>query len=188
MTLGTPADRTAPPADTERTTASFRDAMSRLACGVVMVTCDVSGRPWGLTVSACCSVSLDPPTLLVSVGAGTVSAGAIRETGRFGVSILSHDAHGAAVAGAATGVPKFVDEYCAAGTPERTARTPVIDGCIAHVDCELTQAVEVGDHVVLFGTVQAVHDADPVLRAAPLLYYDRAFRGLDHAPVERHAA
>ena len=46
----------------------FRAAMSRLAAGVVMVTCHVDDKPWGLTVSACCSVSMDPPLLPVSLG------------------------------------------------------------------------------------------------------------------------
>lgn len=36
----------------------FRTAMSQLAAGVVMVTCHVGDKPWGLTVSACCSISL----------------------------------------------------------------------------------------------------------------------------------
>ena len=34
--------------------AAFRDAMGRLAAGVVIVTTTIDSRPWGLTVSACC--------------------------------------------------------------------------------------------------------------------------------------
>ena len=68
--------------------AGFRDAMGQLATGVVMVTCYVDGRPWGLTVSACCSVSVSPPLLLVSLSKQTASAQAIADDGRFGVSIL----------------------------------------------------------------------------------------------------
>ncbi len=51
----------------------FRTAMSQLAAGVVMVTCHVGGKPWGLTVSACCSVSMSPPLMLVSLGSATTS-------------------------------------------------------------------------------------------------------------------
>jgi flavin reductase (DIM6/NTAB) family NADH-FMN oxidoreductase RutF len=62
------------------TADGFRAAMSRLAAGVVMVTCHVDGKPWGLTVSACCSVSMDPLLLLVSLGSKTASARSVRET------------------------------------------------------------------------------------------------------------
>ena len=67
---------------------SFREAMGRLAAGVVMVTCSVDGRPWGLTVTACCSVSIEPPLLLVSLGRESSTASAVRRTGSFGVSLL----------------------------------------------------------------------------------------------------
>jgi flavin reductase ActVB len=73
------------------TADGFRAAMSRLAAGVVMVSCHVDEKPWGLTVSACCSVSMDPPLLLVSLGSETASARAIGETGRFGVALAHID-------------------------------------------------------------------------------------------------
>src|SRR5689334_25429826 len=71
------------------TPAAFTDAMSALASGVVLVTCWVGERPWGMTVTAFASVSADPPTLLVSLGSGSTSARAIRARRAFGVRILA---------------------------------------------------------------------------------------------------
>ncbi len=158
----------------------FREAMGHLACGVVMVTSWVDGKPWGLTISACCSVSMDPPTLLVSLGEHTVSTRSIVETGRFGVSILGERQIEAARFGSAAGAPKFLDRLC----DERDhavalCETPILAGALAHVDCEVAQTVPVGDHTIVIGDVRAV-----VLSVghAPLLYYARRYRVLE-APM-----
>ena len=87
----------------------FRTAMSQLAAGVVMVTCRVGGKPWGLTVSACCSVSMSPPLLLVSLGSATTSTRAIQDSGEFGVSLLGQSLIDVARFGSAPGQPKFVE-------------------------------------------------------------------------------
>ena len=45
----------------------FRQAMRKLPGGVVMVTTRVGGRPWGLTISSCCSMTAEPPQILISL-------------------------------------------------------------------------------------------------------------------------
>src|SRR5271156_3391055 len=88
----------------------FREAMSHLASGVVLVTASIDGRPWGMTVSAACPVCVDPPTMLVSLSSHTALAKAVIDTGRFGVNVLGADALHVARFGAAVGQPKFLDE------------------------------------------------------------------------------
>lgn len=152
---------------------SFREAMGRLAAGIVMVTTEVDGRPWGLTVSACCSISMSPPTLAVSLGGNTVSAKVIDETGRFGVSILGETLIEAARFGSARGAPKFVEHLC---VDEDRSHSPAIESAIAHIDCRVAQSARVADHVVFFGEVECV-----VRRARednPLVYHDRRFHRL----------
>lgn len=160
--------------------SSFRDAMGELASGVVMVTCHVDGRPWGLTVSACCSVSLEPPLLLVSLAERTVSAAAIGEHGRFGVSVLGERAVEVARLGAAPGQPKFVDGHVLDPGAHLGSGTPIVAHALAHVDCAVEQRVPAGDHVIYLGRVLDVH-RQPGDR--PLLYYARAFRGLGETPA-----
>ena len=89
---------------------AFREAMSRLASGVVLVTSSLDGRPWGMTVSAACPVCVEPPTMLVSLSAHTALAAAISGCGRFGVSVLGEEAVEVARFGSAPGAPKFLDE------------------------------------------------------------------------------
>lgn len=151
----------------------FRLAMSRLAAGVVMVTCHVDDKPWGLTVSACCSVSMEPPLLLVSLGAQTTSAHAIAETGVFGVSLLGEELIDAARFGASRGQAKFVEEFTHDGD-DRCA-SPVVRNALAHVDCTVTETVAAGDHVVYLGAVAHVLARED---DAPLVYYARSYHRL----------
>src|SRR5262245_15141873 len=71
--------------------AEFAEALSALAGGVVVVTCRLDGRPWGTTVTAFASVSAHPPTVLVSLDAGSAAAEAIVQSRRFGVSMLGEE-------------------------------------------------------------------------------------------------
>jgi flavin reductase ActVB len=152
---------------------NFKLAMSRLAAGVVMVTCHVGDKPWGLTVSACCSVSMDPPLLLVSLGKETTSAHAIAETGRFGVSLLGEHLIDVAQFGALRGQAKFMDDYCHQG--EHASASPVVADALAHVDCSVRETVAAGDHTIFLGDVELVmaHEHD-----RPLVYCSRTYHRL----------
>jgi len=151
----------------------FRLAMSRLAAGVVMVTCHVDGKPWGLTVSACCSVSMEPPLILVSLGRETTSARAIADSGRFAVNLLGESLIDVARFGAATGRPKFVDGFCR--TDDHPCASPAVAGALASIDCSVERSVPAGDHIVFIGAVEAVlnHDGD-----TPLVYHARSYHRL----------
>lgn len=153
--------------------AAFREAMAQLAGAVVVVTCEVDGRPWGLTVSACCSVSLSPPIILVSLGRHTVSRQQILAFGRFGINVLAADNLPAARHGAAAGAPKFVDDHC---QPVAGTRSPLVAGALAQIDCVVNRTVEVGDHTLVLGDVRGVRNGGR--DGGPLLYFNRAFRGV----------
>lgn len=151
----------------------FADAMSALATGVAMVTSWVDGRAWGLTVSAFASVSADPPTVLVSVGSGTVTARAIEDAGSFGVSILGEQHRALARRGSAVGAPKFLDPF--RGRSAATGPSPAVAGALAHLDCDVSRSVREADHTIFFGRVRDVRAS---AGGDPLLYFRRAYRTL----------
>ena len=71
---------------------SFRQALAQFATGVTVVTTrDAAGGPLGLTVSAFCSVSLDPPLVLVCVDARSEAHAGFRERACSAVSVLAED-------------------------------------------------------------------------------------------------
>lgn len=149
--------------------SAFKESMGRLATGVTTVTTEVDGRPWGTTVSACCSVSVDPPLLLVSLLTTSASTKEIRERQRFGVSVLRHDQADVAKAGAQPGVPKFFEDYTELDGDGRTHR---VTGSLAHISCEVSDVVVAGDHTIFIGAVEHVTLDDA---GEPLLHYSRQF-------------
>jgi flavin reductase ActVB len=162
--------------------AEFAEAMSTLASGVVLVTCRVDGRPWGMTVTAFASVSADPPTVLVSLTSEGRGAHAIAATRRFGVSVLAAEQLAVARFGAAPGAAKFLEAYV--DRADVPGASPTIDGALAHLDCEVSDALEVADHTVFFGEVRAARSLD----GPPLLYHRRGYRTLAPASTERSRA
>jgi flavin reductase (DIM6/NTAB) family NADH-FMN oxidoreductase RutF len=146
---------------------TFRDVMCRHTCGVVIVTHDVEGRPWGTTVTSFLSVSDQPPTILVSLDAGSTSADAIRESRTFGVSILAHDQEEIARHCSRRGGLKFIDRFPA-----------VEPRALGHLACEVTQVIEAGDHVLVVGFVAHARSGRDT---TPLLYHRRLYRLLDVA-------
>ncbi len=147
-------------------TAAFRRAMSLWATGVTVVTTRSAGRDLGLTVNAFLSVSLRPPTVLVSVGSDTNSSIGIRETRRFAISILRADQEEISVrmAGPPEGPAKFD------GLPVR--RSPAglawIEGALATFECEVGSEFRVADHWLFLGEVVALEVGADGL---PLIFY-----------------
>jgi flavin reductase ActVB len=168
--LATPATATHAAPD------ELRVAMAHLASGVVMVTTEVKGRPWGLTVSACCSVSLDPPLVLVSLNRRTQSWRSVLVNKRFGVSILRADQLRLAQIGAATGAAKFVDEFC---DQDPDVPGPVaIRGALYHLDCIVQDSYTAGTHAIVVGRVRRTYPMSSDGEPKPLLYFNRTFHGL----------
>jgi flavin reductase (DIM6/NTAB) family NADH-FMN oxidoreductase RutF len=163
-------------ADPARETAQssdFVDAMSTLTSGVMLVTGWIGDRPWGMTVTAFASVSVEPPMILVSLGSETASARAIHATGSFGVSILAAEQFPVARYGSAPGVAKFLESFVDAS--DGRSASPVVADALAHLDCGLAEAVRIFDHTIFFGRV---HAARASRSGRPLLYHGRVYRTL----------
>jgi flavin reductase (DIM6/NTAB) family NADH-FMN oxidoreductase RutF/2-polyprenyl-6-methoxyphenol hydroxylase-like FAD-dependent oxidoreductase len=161
--------------DASVTAEEFKAAMRMLPSGVVIVTSEIDGRPWGLTVSACCAISPFPPKLLVSLGRQTRSRQVILASGRFGVNILQASQHVLAEVCAAPGEEKWIDEFCAGRAEGMQA--PLVANSLCHLDCAIDSVTEVSDHSLIIGRIEASRIADEN-ENGPLLYFDRAFRTL----------
>lgn len=148
----------------------FRDVLGRLAGGVcVIATREPDGRPRGLTATAVCSVSLQPPLMLICVGSGSKTHDAIRASGFFAVNFLG--ARDAVIADRfATDDENKFDEL---PTREATTGAPILEAGLAYCDCVVVETVPAGDHSVFIGRVEsAALSADSALqRQLPLLHY-----------------
>lgn len=157
--------------------ASFRETMRALASGVVLITTYVDGRPWGVTVTSCCSLSVDPPRILVSLMRNTATCQAIEGGATFGVDLLGNAHKRLAQFGSARGAAKFLDDPAVVVQGIGTA-APMVEGALSHVDCELDQIFDGGDHAIILGRVTDVVSAHPRSSGSPLLYFDGGFHHL----------
>ncbi len=158
----------------------FRGAMRNLPGGVVMVTTRIAGRPWGLTISSCCSITAEPPQIMISLQGKTASCQQILRDRRFGIGILGREHRSLAELGAMPGVAKFIDEYCDRDGCPRLA-SPMIANALCHLDCHVAHTYRVGDHHLIIGLVEDVvtgPGSEDILPRSPLIYFDREFWAL----------
>jgi flavin reductase (DIM6/NTAB) family NADH-FMN oxidoreductase RutF len=153
---------------------AFREAMARWASGVAAVATVTAEGLHGVTVSAFCTVSLHPPLVLVCIDSLSRSAELLAEAGCYAVSILA--AGQEFLADRLAGRGPLMDRRFAAA-PYFTAATgaPVLQGCLAWLDCRVAAVHQAGDHHVFVGAVEAAGLGD----AAPLVYWERRYWRLD---------
>jgi len=150
----------------------FRAAMSRFASGVtVLTTRDAAGFPHGITVSAFCSLSAEPPMILACIHKLTGSHYAFLEREQFIVHILSEHQRHISEQFAEPSEDKFV------GVPYIDSENglPKIEGALVTLECELEKAHDGGDHTILIGRIIEVK----VLDDRPLIYFQGDYRNMD---------
>ena len=133
--------------------ARFREVMASFPSGVVVLTAfGDDGRPRGLTVSAFCAVSLEPPLALVCIDRTSNTLPAVQHTGGFTANILAAGREGLARRMATKLSDKF--DGLEWRRPESPIGGPVlVADTAAHAVCTLRDTVEAGDHWVLIGLV-----------------------------------
>lgn len=146
----------------------FRNALSRFASGVTVVaTKDAAGKLHGITVSAFCSVSLDPPMVLICIEKSTISHYAFEESGVFVVNILRDTQSSASERFAEPSTDKFEDIEFQPGLDG----VPVLKDSLASLECRLTFSYHGGDHSIFVGQVENVI----VREGDPLIYFQHEY-------------
>jgi flavin reductase (DIM6/NTAB) family NADH-FMN oxidoreductase RutF len=148
----------------------YRALMSAFPTGVAVVTgVDRLGRPRGATCSSLCSVTLDPPTLLVCLTTGSSTLAAIRTGGRFAVNLLHCRARHTAEIFSTPVDDRFAQVRW---EPLGPAGLPwLVRDAFAVAECRVDSLSAFGSHTIVLGKVTgADHRAD-----VPLLYGLRQF-------------
>ena len=146
----------------------FREALSRFASGVTIVTAlDSTERPRGFTASAFCSVSLQPPLVLVCLAATADCHSIFRPGVGYAIHILRADQEALALRFGQRRHDKF--EGVDVGTAEDGL--PALSSALVRLSCRLQALHEGGDHSILVGGVESVSIGDGM----PAVYYNRHF-------------
>lgn len=145
--------------------AAFRRALGQFATGVTVVTTrDAQGRPVGMTASSLASVSLEPPLVSVCVDVSADMHRALAASGEFVINILAADQEPLSRRFAA--LPPE-DRFAGIGWRETPGGMIVLEGVLAHVECERFADFPLGDHTLFVGRVTGGTSGE----GAPLLYF-----------------
>lgn len=149
----------------------FRHALGRFASGVTVITTrDAAGNLHGITVSAFCSVSLEPALVLVCIDKNTGSHYALTQTNSFVVNVLRDD-------------QQYISDRFASYLPNKFEVVkyhsgiddlPVLENVLANLECRLINAHDNGDHTIFVGEIEKATVSD----GKPLVYWQGNYRNL----------
>jgi flavin reductase (DIM6/NTAB) family NADH-FMN oxidoreductase RutF len=152
----------------------YKQVMRHFPSGITVVTLRAGEEIHGLTVSAFCSVSLEPPLVLVCIGTDLYSHQLIERGRCFAVNFLSQD--DADLSDRFAGrIPGITDRFAGLSYSTAVTGAPILERCVAYLDCTVYAAYPGGDHTIYVGLVEAAGVQRP---APPLVYYQGNYRRL----------
>jgi flavin reductase (DIM6/NTAB) family NADH-FMN oxidoreductase RutF len=131
--------------------AEFRAAMRQLTGGVSVITAGRAGEITGMTVTSVSSLSLDPPSLIVSINRSASSWPLLKQDGFFGVNILHADQRDIAERFAGKNRVKGANRFTGAEWIRRVSGVPLLVGALAAIDCAVEDIIERHSHTIVVG-------------------------------------
>lgn len=153
--------------DSTITSEAFRRASGLWATGVsIVTTVDNAGKPYGLTMNAVTSLSLNPPMFIVCVDNNSDTLAPMRDSKVFCINVLASAQQDLSNRFAKKGDEKFNGVAHERGT----TGAPVLAGALLSIECTVSSIVPGGDHQIMLGEVRRIVSNDsPGIE--PLLYF-----------------
>lgn len=147
---------------TEPDPTLMKEFNRRFVTGVTVVTARDGERPRGLAANAYCSVSLEPPLVLICVQKTSSTHPALFASGHLGINILGVDQRETVAVFAGKAADKFAD----LAWHEGPHGSPLVDGSSASIEAEITERIQTRTHTVFVCRVQHAELGD----TAPMIY------------------
>jgi 3-hydroxy-9,10-secoandrosta-1,3,5(10)-triene-9,17-dione monooxygenase reductase component len=146
----------------------FRRVLGQFATGVTIITATDGDEPAGVAANSFTAVSIDPPLVLFCVGRTSSTWPRIERARRFAVNILGeHQAELSRLF-----AMKGADRFAAIEWHNGAGGSPVLDDCIAYIDCEFWAEYDGGDHIIVVGRVL---DLGVPRDAGPLVFFQGSY-------------
>jgi flavin reductase (DIM6/NTAB) family NADH-FMN oxidoreductase RutF len=151
-------------------TKLFRNVVGCFATGVTVITGEApDGERFGLTASSFQSVSLDPPLVSYNVRRGAASVAILNKGRRFAINVL-HETQSEIACRFAS---PLRDRFAGIRFQRGELGSPLLEGVIAALECELWATYDGGDHLIVVGRVVRMRRE---ATGKPLLFYCGEFR------------
>ncbi|MFE2944566.1 flavin reductase family protein [Streptomyces sp. NPDC059255] len=150
---------------------AFKQGMASFPSGVTIVTTsDDDGKWWGFTASSFCSVSMDPPLVLVCLARNAECHPVFERAEHFTIHVIRPEDTELAYRFATRGADKFTDEAFEA---DHRGNPVLRDACVT-LNCTMYARSDGGDHSILIGQVEKTALGDSL----PAVYFRRGFHSL----------
>ncbi len=152
------------PARFEPDPERFRQVLGHFCTGIAVITAMDEGKPVGFSCQSFAALSLEPPLVLFCPARTSTTWPKIERAKFFCANVLSvQQRHLARLFGQSN-----PDRFADVGWSPNTAGSPVIDGVLTWIGCEVQQVHPAGDHYVVIGRVLELGECDA---DRPLLFY-----------------
>ncbi|OOG58002.1 flavin reductase [Polaromonas sp. C04] len=148
----------------------LRQVMAQYPTGVVAITSlSRDDRPQGMLVGSFMSLSLEPPLVTFMVALTSSTWPALKQSERIGISILAHDQQEICKKLSRSAAERF------SGVDWKLSShgSPVIDGAVASIDCEIAEVHRGGDHEIVVCRMLGLE----IQRAVPALLFSHGSYG-----------
>ena len=142
--------------------AHFRQVLGHFATGVTVVAGMDGDEPVGLAVGSFFSLSLEPPLVGFCPDKTSTSWSRMESSGSFCVNILGDDQEDVSRVFASSAEDKFTS----IGWRPTETGSPLIEGVLAWIDCDVEAVHDGGDHHIVIGRVRGLdigHEGDPLV-------------------------
>ncbi|WP_099074327.1 4-hydroxyphenylacetate 3-monooxygenase, reductase component [Proteus alimentorum] len=158
----------------------FRDAMASLGAAVNIVATNGDAGCCGLTATAVCSVTDNPPTVMVCINSKSQMNAIFQENGKLSINILNHEqeemaCHFAGMTGLA-----MADRFSQPGWQNGQLQQPVLINALACLEGDIYDVRQVGTHFVYMTEIKNIsvrEDGDG------LIYFKRRFHSVKNEQV-----
>jgi flavin reductase (DIM6/NTAB) family NADH-FMN oxidoreductase RutF len=150
----------------------FRTVLGRFASSVTVLSArDAHGVDHGMTVSAFCSVSLEPPLVLVCIDKTASIHPTLFAIEHLGISVLAEHQEECSRRFA----DKDADRFDALEIVRGAQGVPLLRGASAHIEGRIVARYDAGDHTIVVAAVEKAEAFD----GRPLLYYRGGYAKLE---------
>lgn len=139
---------------------ALKAAMRQMSGGVSVITAGVGDERTGATVTSATALSVDPPTMIVSINRSSSSWPVISRYRHFCVNILSAEQQDVADRFAGKGGLKGIERYDGAEWFTLASGASVLRGALAGIDCEVDEVIERHSHAIILGRVVSIVAGD----------------------------
>ncbi len=155
------------------TKEQFKQTMSCWASGITIITTKHEDGMLAMTASSFTSLSAEPPLILVAVNKTARIHPKIAEQKAFGVMILASNQEETSSCGAGFRGPEG-NFLAGIAFHQKITGAPILNDCLAWLDCSLYASHDAGDHTIYIGKIEATGSQE----GEPLLWYSRGYRRL----------